>query len=85
VDPPDVVDEVTIGGRLADARGSQAVRKTAMQWPWLYRFVILALHTGSRRGVLFRLQWDQIDFSSGVIHRNRPGEKEEQTQDFGTG
>jgi integrase len=63
-------------GAPQPVRTAKRLRKTAMQWPWLYRFVILALYTGSRRGVLFRLQWDQIDFASGVIHRKRPGEKE---------
>lgn len=38
------------------------------------RFILLGIYTGSRPGVILRLQWDQIDLSAGVLARNRPGE-----------
>lgn len=38
------------------------------------RFILLAYYTGSRPGVILRLQWDQIDLSAGVMARNRPGD-----------
>lgn len=37
------------------------------------RLIVLGLYTGSRPGVILRLQWDQIDLSAGVMRRNRPG------------
>jgi len=39
----------------------------------LRRFILLALYTGSRSGVILRLQWPQIDLSAGVMARIRPG------------
>ena len=38
------------------------------------RFILLAYYTGSRPGVILRLQWDQIDLLQGVMHRTRPEE-----------
>jgi integrase len=38
------------------------------------RFILLAYYTGSRPGVVLRLQWDQIDLPQGVMHRKRPEE-----------
>lgn len=38
------------------------------------RFILLGIYTGSRPGVLLRLQWDQIDLTRGLMARNRPGE-----------
>ena len=38
------------------------------------RFILLAYYTGSRPGVILRLQWDQIDLKNGVMARIRPGE-----------
>jgi integrase len=40
----------------------------------LRRFVLLAYYTGSRPGVILRLQWDQIDLPRGVMARIRPEE-----------
>jgi integrase len=40
----------------------------------LRRFICLAYYTGSRPGVILRLQWDQIDLSKGVMARIRPEE-----------
>ena len=39
----------------------------------LKRFILLGLYTGSRSGVILRLQWDQIDLTRGVMARIRPG------------
>jgi integrase len=36
-----------------------------------YWFVVLALYTGMRRGELFSLRWDQVDFSARLIVVNR--------------
>jgi integrase len=52
------------------------LRKAAMKYPHLYRFVILGLKTGSRSGVLFSLRWDQINLRSGVMDRMAAGETE---------
>ncbi|MCK1430860.1 site-specific integrase [Bradyrhizobium sp. 87] len=52
------------------------LRKAAMKWPHLYRFVILGLKTGSRSGVLLSLKWSQINLRSGVMDRMATGETE---------
>jgi integrase len=38
----------------------------------LRRFILIAYYTGSRPGVVLRLQWGQIDISKGVMARIRP-------------
>ncbi len=35
----------------------------------LRRFILLAYYTGSRPGVMLRLQWDQIDLNKGLLLR----------------
>lgn len=40
--------------------------------PHLRRFILLAYYTGSRPGIVLRLQWDQLDLSKGVMARIRP-------------
>ena len=35
--------------------------------PYLEEKIILAVHTGLRRGSLFNLRWDQIDFANRVV------------------
>lgn len=52
------------------------LRKAAMKYPHLYRFVILGLKTGSRSGVLLSLKWSQINLHSGVMDRMAAGEAE---------
>jgi integrase len=52
------------------ARLLQAARNV----PHVRRFIIVAYYTGSRPGVVLRLQWDQLDLSKGVMARIRPGE-----------
>jgi len=36
--------------------------------PHLKPIVIVALNTGMRRGEIFNLRWDQVNFQAGVIH-----------------
>lgn len=48
--------------------------KAARRTQHLRRFILLAYYTGSRPGVILRLQWDQIDLSKGVLARIRPEE-----------
>lgn len=55
---------------------ARRLRKAAMKYPHLYRFVILGLKTGSRSGVLLNLRWDQIDLRRGVMDRKAVGEAE---------
>jgi integrase len=55
---------------------ARRLRKAAMKYPHLYRFVILGLKTGSRSGVLLNLRWDQIDLRRGVMDRKAIGESE---------
>jgi len=46
---------------------------------YLYALVVLALQTGMRRGELFGLTWDRVDFSRGVliIDRSKNGRRRE--------
>jgi integrase len=55
---------------------AKRLRRAAMAYPHLYRFVILGLKTGSRSGVLLGLRWDQIDLRRGVMSRKAAGETE---------
>jgi integrase len=48
--------------------------RAARAVPHLRRFILLAYYTGSRPGVILRLQWDQVDIQKGVMARIRPGE-----------
>lgn len=62
--------------RWLTRKEAAALLKAARE-PHLRRFILLGLYTGSRSGVLLRLQWDQIDLSSGVMARRAPGEAED--------
>jgi integrase len=42
----------------------------------LRRFILLALHTGSRSGVIKSLQWSWIDFDNGIMLRKSPDDTE---------
>lgn len=57
---------------------SEAARllKAARHTSHLARFVLLGLHTGTRPGVIVQLQWDWIDFKSGIMRRRAIGEQE---------
>jgi integrase len=35
---------------------------------WLRAVVIMAIHTGMRRGEIFKLKWFDVDFARGVVH-----------------
>jgi integrase len=48
-------------GRLLEAA------KTVRTSPYLVQKIVLAVHTGLRRGSLFSLRWDQIDFAARVM------------------
>lgn len=45
----------------------------ARRTPHLARFILLALYTGSRSGVLLRLEWSWIDLRRGLMARRAPG------------
>lgn len=36
-------------------------------------FILIALHTGQRKGAILDLTWDRVNFKSGVIDFNPPG------------
>jgi integrase len=46
----------------------------------LKRFILLGLHTGSRRDSILSLTWDRIDFAAGVMRRRGYGETESRTK-----
>ena len=46
----------------------------------LKRFILLGLHTGSRRNAVLSLTWDRIDFVAGVMMRRGYGETESKTK-----
>jgi integrase len=48
----------------------------ARRTPHLRRFILLGLYTGSRSGVLLRLEWSWIDLKNGVMSRRAPGTSE---------
>lgn len=49
----------------------------ARRYPHIKRMILLGLYTGSRPGVILALQWDQIDFRSGVMSRTPIGQNED--------
>jgi integrase len=55
---------------------ARRLRHAAKDTPHLYRFIVLALKTGSRSGVLLRLEWSWIDLERGLMNRRAPGEAE---------
>jgi integrase len=56
---------------------ARRLRKAAMKWPHLYRFVIIGLMTGSRSGAIRGLQWSWIDLNARVMRRRAFGEAED--------
>lgn len=44
---------------------------------WLYLLILMALHTGMRRGEIINLKWQDIDFTRRLItiHKSKNGEK----------
>jgi integrase len=53
---------------------AKRLRRAAMKYPHLYRFIVLGLATGTRSGILLGLRWDQVNLSSGVLTRRAAGE-----------
>jgi integrase len=52
----------------------------ARRTPHLARFILLGLYTGSRSGVLLRLEWPWIDLGGGTMRRRPPGGRESKTK-----
>lgn len=48
----------------------------ARRTPHLRRFILLGIYTGSRSGVLLRLEWSWIDLKNGLMSRRAPGSSE---------
>lgn len=55
---------------------ARQLRKAAMGVPHLYRFIVIALATGSRPGAVLALKWDWIDLRGGLMRRRAPGTAE---------
>lgn len=49
------------------------LRRAAMKQPHLYRFIILAMRTGTRTGALLSSQWSWVDFERETMRRRAPG------------
>jgi integrase len=49
----------------------------ARRYPHQRRFILIALYTGSRPGVIQKLHWEQIDFGAGVMSRTKPGKRQD--------
>ena len=56
---------------------ARRLRKAAMRWPHLYRFIVIGLLTGSRSGAILALRWDWIDWNAGTMLRREPGESQD--------
>ncbi len=52
---------------IAAARSLSARTSVSTPSPYLEEKIVLAAHTGLRRGSLFNLRWDQIDFANAVM------------------
>jgi len=52
---------------IAAARSLSARTSVSTPFPYLEEKIVLAAHTGLRRGSLFNLRWDQIDFANAVM------------------
>jgi integrase len=51
--------------------------RAAKPYQHLRRMILLGLYTGSRPGVILAMQWDQIDFRSGVMLRTPVGARQD--------
>lgn len=49
------------------------LKSAAMQYPYVYNFVLIALMTGQRKEAILSLKWDQVDFKTGLVDFNDPG------------
>lgn len=63
--------------RWLDRAEARRLRKAAMKWPHLYRFIVIGLLTGSRSGAILALKWDWIDWKAGTMLRRDPRESED--------
>lgn len=63
--------------RFLSRKEARRLRRAAMAWPHLYRFIVIGLLTGSRSGAILGLQWDWIDFDSGIMRRRALGASED--------
>ena len=61
---------------------SEAARllRAAKRIEHMKRFILLGLHTGSRKNSILSLTWDRIDFAAGVMMRRGYGETESRTK-----
>src|SRR5262249_46119438 len=48
------------------------VLREARRTPHLARFILIGIYTGSRSGVLLKLEWSWIDLKNGVMARRAP-------------
>jgi integrase len=55
---------------------ARRLRKAAKSVPHLYRFVIIALKTGSRLDAILGLEWSWIDLERGLMRRRAEGTAE---------
>jgi integrase len=56
---------------------AKRLRHAAMKWPWLYRFVVIGLLTGSRSGAIMSLQWNWVDLGARTMRRRALGKAED--------
>lgn len=81
--PLDAMPEFEVpGGNPPKERWLTRDEAAALLWaarPYQHmrRFVLLALYTGSRPGVILSLQWSQVDFKSGVMSRTPEGRRQD--------
>lgn len=59
---------------LSRAEAEQLIGAAAA--PHIRLFILLALHTGARRGAILDLDWGRVDFEHRLIHFRRPGRAE---------
>ncbi len=53
---------------------ARSLRREAMKWPHLYRFIVIGFATGTRSGAIVKLKWEWIDLKRGVMRRKAYGE-----------
>lgn len=56
---------------------ARQLRKAAMKWPHLYRFIVIGLLTGSRSGAILALRWDWVDWQARTMLRRDPRESQD--------
>lgn len=56
---------------------ARRLRRAAMKWPHLYRFIVIGLLTGSRSGAILAMRWDWVDFKTELMLRRDPRESED--------